>query len=169
MNGLLVRQLIANIKLDKNRNGFTLIELLVVIIILAILALVSYPALFGQIAKARESEAKINLGAISRSQQAYYLEAGIFADTIDNLQNTASIESSYYNFPSPTVADVNKVKHQAIAKNPNLDQTRNYASGTYFNSGAFAASLCQSFDVEQSVDVSDTYDGACTNSGRKIE
>lgn len=70
----------------KNANGFTLIELLVVIIIIGILSAIALPSFLNQTAKARASEAKVNLSTINRTQQAYYLEYQKFADNLDDLK-----------------------------------------------------------------------------------
>ncbi len=67
-------------KKNANKNsGFTLIELLVVIIIIGILSAIALPSFLNQAAKARASEARTNVGAMNRAQQAYYLEKQQFA------------------------------------------------------------------------------------------
>jgi type IV pilus assembly protein PilA len=79
MNNVFTAKLLNNLQAKKKGNrGFTLIELLVVVIIIGVLAAVALPNLLGQVAKGRQSEAKNNLGAINRSQQAHRLEEGIF-------------------------------------------------------------------------------------------
>ena len=78
MNNVFTAKLLNNLRNKKGEKGFTLIELLVVVIIIGVLAAVALPNLLGQVAKGRQSEAKNNLGAVNRTQQAHRLEEGFF-------------------------------------------------------------------------------------------
>ncbi len=170
MSIFLREEVIAYFLKKGNKNtGFTLIELLVVIIIVGILSAVSSPNFLRQIGKAREAEAKNQLGSLARSQQAYHFEKRVFADTLDKLTINGSFGSQYYNFPDPATANSDLVKHQAIALEPTSFQIRNYGTGVYQNGGLFEISLCQGKGIDQDVEVADTAVGACTNGGIKIQ
>lgn len=80
----------------KGDEGFTLIELLVVVIIIGVLAAIALPSLLGQVNKAKQAEAKNNVGAVNRSQQAHFLEYQQFAPNLQDLQ--AGIKSQTDNF-----------------------------------------------------------------------
>lgn len=154
-------------KKTKNK-GFTLIELLIVVLIIGILSAISIPSLVAQIGKARETEAKNNLGTMSRAQQAYHFENKVFADTLAKLAANATFQGKYYNYPDPDTATNSLLKQKAIPINSDVDRTKNYALGVYFNAGAYKFTLCEAQEVGSAVEAPDTTEGSCSNSGIEI-
>lgn len=56
----------------KNQKGFTLIELMIVVAIVGILAAIAIPNFLTYQARARQGEARVNLGAIFTSEVSYF-------------------------------------------------------------------------------------------------
>ncbi len=56
----------------KNETGFTLIELMIVVAIIGILAAIAIPNYLNYQCKAKQAEAKSNLGAIRTMEEAYF-------------------------------------------------------------------------------------------------
>lgn len=65
--------------------GFTLIELLVTFVIIGTLAAIALPSFLNQSAKAKQAEAKNNVGVINRTQIAHRTEHSSFATAFDVL------------------------------------------------------------------------------------
>jgi prepilin-type N-terminal cleavage/methylation domain-containing protein len=66
-----------------NKPGFTLIELMIVVAIIAFLAMISIPNFTRFLAKAKRSEAYMNLHSIYAAQKAHWAQHGTYASTLN--------------------------------------------------------------------------------------
>ena len=164
---LLLNLLFRQKKIERNC-GFTLIELLVVVIVIGVLSAIALPNFLGQVGKFRESEAKSNLGAIARSQQAYHFETKVFADTLDKLGVTNAFVGSYYDFPDADIATNSIVKQRAISTDSINNATRDYAIGIYYSTGAYKFAFCQAANIGTAVEAPNIAEDSCSNGGFKI-
>jgi type II secretory pathway pseudopilin PulG len=107
---------------------------------LGIFAALGLPTLLGQIAKGRQSEARASLGTISRAQQGYRYENGVFAPL--SLLPVQIQQAKFYTFADTagTTPDAFGAAYQANAVTEFGDDIKNYAgaagqtaSGTYTN------------------------------------
>ena len=64
------------------RSGFSLIELMVVVAIMAFLAMIAVPNFSRFLAKAKRSEAYMNLSSIYAAEKAYWAEHGKYSDVL---------------------------------------------------------------------------------------
>ena len=78
--------------------GLTLIEVLIVMVILGILGAIASPSFLSQTTRARESEAKVNVGAMLKAQQVHYLEYSSFATNLEDLSLGISSETKHYKY-----------------------------------------------------------------------
>ena len=130
----------------KKARGFTLIELLVVVILLGVLAAISLPSLFGQVAKGRQAEARAALGLINRAQQGYRYEKGTFATLSELSLEAATISLTFYNIsqvenPAP---DAFGAAYQANAVTEFDDDIKNYAGAAgQTAAGAYTGIVCE--------------------------
>ena len=129
-------------KLNNNQNaGFTLIELLVVIIIIGILSAIALPSFLNQAAKARGAEAKANVGAMNRAQQAHFLEQYSFTTNIDDLG--LGMDNSTDNFIYDAVANgtlFTGITNRGTSRRTDITS---YAGATFYLVGSTTTILCE--------------------------
>lgn len=151
--------------------GFTLIELLVVIIIIGILSAIAMPSFLGQTTKARQSEAKTNVGAMNRAQQTYYFENQTF---VEDAESTNAIEklgigienSVNYLYSATAATDIQRgVANKAKANNAEL---KGYAGGVFTDSELTQAILCEANDKGVGIVASPTDANNCGGGSNKI-
>lgn len=85
-------------KLLKEQSGFTLVELMIVVAIIGVLSAVAVPNFKKYQAKAKSSEAKVQLAAAYTAQQAFYGDFGIYHTCLAYMgyEPINEYESRYY-------------------------------------------------------------------------
>lgn len=126
---------------SKKESGFTLIEVLIVILIIGILAAIALPSFLNQTNRARLAEARSNVGALTRGQQAYLLERGSFGN-IEQL-NLGISDTENYDYEI-----TNTSSESLITANPSVDSLNGYASriGIVVNAEGEASTVVLSCD-----------------------
>ncbi len=72
-------------RIRRKDKGFTLIELMIVVAIIGILAAIAIPNFMNYQCKAKQSEAKSNLGNIRTAEEAYYAEKDSYGGTLADI------------------------------------------------------------------------------------
>jgi type IV pilus assembly protein PilA len=132
----------------KSDEGFTLIELLVVVIIIGVLAAIALPSLLGQISKARQSEAKQNVGAINRAQQAYFLENQDFTTSVQAVGIGIKTQSESFKYQAITDSGSDVVANMGIAIKPALRSYFGIVGTTLGGTGTSTEVLTTAFACE---------------------
>ena len=141
MKAHLKQKLLLTLAKSKKSEGFTLIELLVVIIIIGILSALVLPDLLGQANKARQTEAKTNLGALIRGQQAYRLQEATFAGNLSALD--VAVGGEFYNYAIPSASGT-AVNINAEENSDFKTDLRGYEAGAYQPAGgSFSSIICE--------------------------
>jgi general secretion pathway protein G len=77
------------------QQGFTLIELLIVMAILAMLAALVAPALFGNLDKGKQSTATTQISMLEAALDSYRLDIGHYPDTLQSLVENEDDEDGW--------------------------------------------------------------------------
>ena len=67
------------------QTGYTLIELMIVIAIIAFLAMIAVPTFMTFLAKAKRTEAYMNLNALATAEKVYWAEHGSYTTDLTAL------------------------------------------------------------------------------------
>jgi type IV pilus assembly protein PilE len=73
------------VKIKRKVNGFTLTELLIVLVIIGILVLLAMPRLMPLIAKAKSTEAQLQLGHVHALQKGYFYMYSKYSDDLEEI------------------------------------------------------------------------------------
>ena len=127
--------------------GLTLIELLVVIVMLGILVTISGSTFLNAATRAKQSEAKVNVGSMLKAQQAHYVEQGAFALDLSNLGLGITPQTRHYDYQTHQGGgrhfdrDGNQVQTLAIAiAIPRID-VRGYMGKAWLDVSSGAATV----------------------------
>lgn len=99
------------------RKGFTLIEIMVVIAIIALLSMIGVPSIMRSLAKAKRSEAHINLRSLYTAQKAHWAEHGTYSSALrgpggigwqpEGYKGGGAGENFYYTYGFPGAEGIN--------------------------------------------------------------
>jgi type IV pilus assembly protein PilA len=101
----------------RSEQGFTLIELMIVVAIIGILAAIAIPNFLAYQARAKQSEAKTNLGGIYTSQVGYFGEYNNFQGDFSMLGFQVAGTTGRYAFSVGGTAGTTSVGNTNVATN----------------------------------------------------
>ena len=109
---------IQHLSRKQGEKGFTLVELLVVIIIIGILAAIALPNFLNQGAKAKQTEARQNVGQHNRVQTVFRSENSSFASSFDllamgTLSGVGNAATTNYSYALTGTTDSSQLVAQA--------------------------------------------------------
>lgn len=109
-----------------NESGFTLVELMIVVAIIGVLSAVAVPNFKKYQAKAKSSEAKVQLAAAYTAEQAFFGDFGIYATCLAYMgyEPVNEYNSRYYavGFGNSDVSDIDGTAF-AMAQNSGINAT----------------------------------------------
>ncbi|WP_373543307.1 type IV pilin-like G/H family protein [Chamaesiphon sp.] len=148
--------------------GFTLVELLVVIIILGILAGIALPSFLSQSAKAKQAEAKHNIGLVNRVQTAYRAENSTFATSFDILATgtmfgTNTYNSINYTYNLDATQDTSKITVTNQDSSVKMYQGGSVRFVNANNQGVISSIICEAVSSGSGTSVSPTLDSTATS------
>ena len=155
-----------------SKKGFTIVELLIVIVVIAILAAISIVAYNGIQTRARDSQRKSDIAAITKGLELYYIDKGEYPNYPDGSGGSTTMTANW-----STTSDaswqgfINTLKPymSTVPRDPTSTSTGGYNSLNYAyygnNSSYCGAAVKQmyilTYKLESSAQVQ-TYNGACT-------
>jgi prepilin-type N-terminal cleavage/methylation domain-containing protein len=145
MNSYFRKQFLQCILSEKPENpGFTLTELIIVTVIIGILSAIALPSMLTRANKARQTEAKLYVGAMNRAQQAYYFENTVFTNSIDELAIGIDQQTDNYQYPININANNLVVTHNGLSQKPAL---KSYTGITFLNTVTLASGNTEAVSV----------------------
>lgn len=121
----------------KKADGFTLVELMVVVAIIGLLSAVAVPNFKKYQAKAKISEAKLQLSALYTAEQAFFSDYNMYANCIRYMgyDSSAEITNRYYAVGFPLAVTARNVSAHATALSSGLLEASCPATGAVSAAG----------------------------------
>lgn len=132
--------------------------LLEVILIIGVLASIALPSFLNQANKARLSEAKTYIGSVNRGQQTYYLEKGVFASTIAQLDDVIPTQTENYDYSIPSGDFTSEA---IILASPKAESYIGAGGRTYLDNTSTKAIVCEGIEGAAPSMSNVTVEGGC--------
>ncbi|MEB3229374.1 MAG: type IV pilin-like G/H family protein [Leptolyngbyaceae bacterium] len=128
--------------------GLTLTELLISMIVMGILAAIALPSIVSHALKAKESEARMYVSAVSKGQQTYFMEYGQFSSSVGNLGVGIPDTTKHYSYQTQQGNDIGSGSLVALTEASQVDpQLRSFAGqvwlGVSGNRGLTTSIFCE--------------------------
>ncbi|OGW64738.1 MAG: hypothetical protein A3H49_07235 [Nitrospirae bacterium RIFCSPLOWO2_02_FULL_62_14] len=143
----------------RSQKGFTLIELMIVVAIIGILAAIAIPNFLSYQARARQAEAKTNLGGLYVAEVAFFGDQGEFGNfaqigfTLGSVSNGSCQVCRYtYRIPNSTSATTIGVAATATTITGTTSPATEGTPGSLNSGGAFTVSAAGNIDSDTAVD-----------------